>query len=151
MLIIGVKSEWQVSIVQFNNVFFYPLVISRGFFSIFFKAAVASRQFLISLQKYQEKSKEIISTLLPRLCLNRYYLAEGVRIYSQETWVITVGQNGKTLVEDNIENFVKYYIECTQVSNEFLVFFFKRLSVHSNYLNPIDYVLNHYTILTSLV
>jgi len=40
-----------------------------------------------------------------------------VRIYSQETWVITVGQNGKTLVEDNIENFVKYYIECTQADN----------------------------------
>jgi hypothetical protein len=28
-----------------------------------------------------------------------------------------VGQNGKSLVEDNIDNFVKYYIECTQVIN----------------------------------
>ena len=80
-----------------------------------FSAAVATRQFLISLQKYQEKSKDVLSLLLPRLCLNRYYLAEGVRIYSQETWVLTVGQNGKSLVEDNIDNFVKYYIECTQV------------------------------------
>ena len=26
-----------------------------------------------------------------------------------------MGQNGKSLVEDNIDNFVKYYIECTQV------------------------------------
>ena len=84
---------------------------------IFFSAAVATRQFLISLQKYQEKSKDVLSLLLPRLCLNRYYLAEGVRIYSQETWVLTVGQNGKSLVEDNIDNFVKYYIECTQVIN----------------------------------
>ena len=83
----------------------------------FFSAAVATRQFLISLQKYQEKSKDVLSLLLPRLCLNRYYLAEGVRIYSQETWVLTVGQNGKSLVEDNIDNFVKYYIECTQVIN----------------------------------
>ena len=40
-----------------------------------------------------------------------------MRIYSQETWVLTVGQNGKSLVEDNIDNFVKYYIECTQVFN----------------------------------
>jgi len=80
-------------------------------------AAVATRQFLISLQKYQEKSKDVLSLLLPRLCLNRYYLAEGVRIYSQETWVLTVGQNGKSLVEDNIDNFVKYYIECTQADN----------------------------------
>ena len=85
-------------------------------FSLNFSAAVASRQFLISLQKYQEKSKDVLSLLLPRLCLNRYYLAEGVRIYSQETWILTVGQNGKSLVEDNIEHFVKYYIECTQVS-----------------------------------
>jgi len=28
----------------------------------------------------------IYSLIIPRLCLNRYYLAEGVRIYSQETW-----------------------------------------------------------------
>ena len=28
-----------------------------------------------------------------------------------------MGQNGKSLVEDNIDNFVKYYIECTQVIN----------------------------------
>ena len=83
----------------------------------FFSAAVATRQFLISLQKYQEKSKDVLSLLLPRLCLNRYYLAEGVRIYSQETWVLTVCQNGKSLVEDKIDNFVKYYIECTQVIN----------------------------------
>ena len=120
------ESSQNGRVVLYNlTIFFLSTCDLTGFFFDFFKAAVASRQFLISLQKYQEKSKEIISTLLPRLCLNRYYLAEGVRIYSQETWVITVGQNGKTLVEDNIENFVKYYIECTQVSNEFLVFFQK--------------------------
>lgn len=28
---------------------------------------------------------QVMAILAPRLCLNRYYLAEGVRIYSQVT------------------------------------------------------------------
>lgn len=36
--------------------------------------------------------------LVPRMCLNRYYVAEGVRIYSQETWKICFGESGRELV-----------------------------------------------------
>ena len=53
-------------------------------------SSTATRQFLMSLQLFQNNDcprqphSEIASVLMPRLCLNRYYLAEGVRIYSQD-------------------------------------------------------------------
>lgn len=36
--------------------------------------------------------------LVPRMCLNRYYVAEGVKIYSQDTWKSTFGDEGRQLV-----------------------------------------------------
>jgi len=35
------------------------------------------------------------SMLVPRMCLNRYYVAEGVKIYSNETWKTVQGTEGK--------------------------------------------------------
>jgi len=37
----------------------------------------------------------------------RYYTAEGVRIYSQETWNAVTGGKGKQLVEQHIANVVQ--------------------------------------------
>ena len=36
----------------------------------------------------------------------RYYTAEGVRIYSQETWNVVTGGKGKQLVEQHIDDVV---------------------------------------------
>nr|XP_006824606.1 PREDICTED: uncharacterized protein LOC102801544 [Saccoglossus kowalevskii] len=48
-------------------------------------ASVATRQFIMNLPN--EEARQIFyPILIPRMCLNRYYVAEGVRIYSQETW-----------------------------------------------------------------
>lgn len=47
----------------------------------------------------------------------RYYVAEGVRIYSQETWRQVTGECGKELVEKYIEAFVNYYQEATLSDN----------------------------------
>jgi hypothetical protein len=33
--------------------------------------------------------------LLPAMCLNRYYVAEGVRLYSQQTWAQVMGDRGR--------------------------------------------------------
>ena len=79
-------------------------------------ASVATRQFLL-LFKTCPQTQESVQDLLPRLCLNRYYLAEGVRIYSQDTWVMIVGQSGKKAVEENVVTYVKYYVECTKADN----------------------------------
>ena len=36
--------------------------------------------------------------LLPHMCLNRYDVAEGVRTYSQATWTLILGQEGREWV-----------------------------------------------------
>ncbi|CAG5132048.1 unnamed protein product [Candidula unifasciata] len=78
--------------------------------------SVATRQFLVSLptEKAREKFYPI---LIPRMCLNRYYMAEGVRIYSQATWQLITHGEGKTLVEKYIQEVVDYYILSTESDN----------------------------------
>lgn len=79
-------------------------------------ASVATRKFLESLPN--ENSREIFyGDLLPRMCLNRYYVAEGVRIYSQETWRQITGSRGKDLVEKFIDSTVAYYVSATKSDN----------------------------------
>ena len=76
-------------------------------------ASVASRSFLTSIPTNFPDKHAIHALLLPRICLNRYYLAEGVRIYSQETWrLVTTLEHGggREVVEKYIEEVVQYYI-----------------------------------------
>ncbi|XP_078673655.1 uncharacterized protein LOC144912352 [Branchiostoma floridae x Branchiostoma belcheri] len=79
-------------------------------------ASVATRKFLLSLPS-EEVRKKYYPLLLPRLCLNRYYVAEGVRIYSQETWKKVTNTEGKALVEEYISQVVEYYMEATTADN----------------------------------
>lgn len=78
-------------------------------------SSVACRKFLMFLPT---KARErFFSVLLPRMCLNRYYVAEGVRLYSQETWRQVAGTEGKLLVEKYIDSVVSYYTEATTADN----------------------------------
>ena len=36
---------------------------------------------------------DMVTMLLPRMCLNRFYLAQGVKLYSQDTWKLVFGGN----------------------------------------------------------
>lgn len=79
-------------------------------------ASVATRKFLHSLPS-EEAKDQFYSILIPRMCLNRYYVAEGVRIYSQETWRQATEGEGRHLVEKYIDPVVDYYIEATTADN----------------------------------
>ncbi|XP_033114382.1 uncharacterized protein LOC117114802 [Anneissia japonica] len=79
-------------------------------------ASVATRKFLLNLPSEAAKEK-FYPALLPRMCLNRYYVAEGVRIYSQETWRQVTHSEGKQLVEKYIQEVVIYYINQTLADN----------------------------------
>nr|XP_046486341.1 uncharacterized protein LOC124220926 isoform X2 [Neodiprion pinetum] len=79
-------------------------------------ASVATRKFLVALP--MAKSREAYyPELLPKICLNRYYVAEGVRNYSQETWRQVTGPDGKVLVERFVNETVNYYIKTTECDN----------------------------------
>ena len=94
--------------------------LSDNWSQVRLSAAVATRSFLTSLPKDAQDKHAIYSLMIPRLCLNRYYLAEGVRIYSQETWRMVTNPEiggGKKVVEAYIEDVVKYYTLCTIADN----------------------------------
>ena len=54
-----------------------------------------------------------------KLCFkyNRYYIADGVRIFTQKTWQEICGSRGKSLVEEHIDDVVEYYVQATQANN----------------------------------
>lgn len=75
-----------------------------------------ARKFLLSFKTDEEK-EEFFPELLPCLCLNRYYIADGVRIYSQESWKLIAKTEGRDLVKKYISYFVDYYISQTKADN----------------------------------
>lgn len=79
-------------------------------------ASVATREFLQTLPD-SESRERFYPKILPAMCLNRYYVAEGVRIYSQQSWKMTVGTEGKHLVEKYCRQIVEFYISQTKADN----------------------------------
>ena len=49
------------------------------------------------------------------MCLNRHYVAEGVRLYSQSTWQSALGAEARGIVETRLASLVEYFSE---VSNQ---------------------------------
>lgn len=90
--------------------------VSRGladnWSQVRFAASVAARKICELDQR-----DSFLELLLPKMCLNRYYLAEGVKIYSQETWKLCFGKNGAFLVAKFIKNVVEYYISQSKADN----------------------------------
>ncbi|TRY75172.1 hypothetical protein TCAL_14582 [Tigriopus californicus] len=80
-------------------------------------ASVACRELFLSISDDEAKKEAFYPILLPRLCLNRYYMAEGVKLYNQQTWKLTVGDQGRVLVEKHIQEVINYYVMCTLADN----------------------------------
>ncbi|CAN0556171.1 unnamed protein product, partial [Ectocarpus sp. 8 AP-2014] len=58
-----------------------------------YAASVANRSLLKALSPADRE--QFYPRLLPRMCLNRYYLADGVKLFSQETWRMFMGEEGR--------------------------------------------------------
>ena len=78
-------------------------------------ASVAGRRFILTLSEADRE--QVFPTLLPRMVLNRYYVAEGVRLYSQETWKQVAGDQGKELVERFMKEVIDYYAFSADAAN----------------------------------
>ena len=78
-------------------------------------ASVATREFFLDLS--DQDRDQYYAILLPPMCLNRYYLAEGVRLFNQETWKQVVRENGKQLVVKYIREIVDFYVTQTLSDN----------------------------------
>ncbi len=70
-----------------------------------YAACVAARAFTAGIPP--ESASRFYPALLPAMCLNRYYVAEGVRLYAQESWRRAVGERGRGLVAAHIDDVVR--------------------------------------------
>lgn len=63
-----------------------------------YAASQAARSFYFIAKEDEELRNKFDPLLVPRMCMNRYYVAEGVKIYSNETWKIVHENNGRQII-----------------------------------------------------
>eukprot|EP00930_Biecheleria_cincta_P043618 TRINITY_DN29938_c0_g1_i1.p1 TRINITY_DN29938_c0_g1~~TRINITY_DN29938_c0_g1_i1.p1 ORF type:complete len:737 (-),score=142.96 TRINITY_DN29938_c0_g1_i1:58-2199(-) len=80
------------------------------------QASVALRCFLVSLQTSLRR-QPFYHELMPKFCLNRYNMADGVSSYTRETWQLIIGARGRETVLEWLPHLVPFYIMQTRVSN----------------------------------
>lgn len=95
-------------------------VLSKGlqddWSQVRYAASIATRTFMTEKANVLCKEK-LFPNILPQMCLNRYYVADGVRLYSQETWKRVVGDNGRDFVAQFAPSFVEYYTKQCGANN----------------------------------
>ena len=57
------------------------------------------------------------AVLIPRMCLNRFYLAQGVKLYSHDTWRQVFQEKGLQLVAQNVGPICRYYVKMCDANN----------------------------------
>lgn len=80
-------------------------------------ASVLCRVFFKILQDLDSPFEDVYPIVLPRMCLNRFYLAQGVKLYSHETWKIIFADSGLKLVVDNLGAVTRYYVKMCDADN----------------------------------
>ena len=78
-------------------------------------ACCATRAFLLGIPV--DGRDEFYPQILPPLCLNRYYIAEGVRIHCQTTWRMLFSVTGVKAVELHLNSIVPFYIKQSEADN----------------------------------
>ncbi|KAG7367216.1 heat repeat-containing protein [Nitzschia inconspicua] len=84
-------------------------------------ASVLNRVFWSTLQETchfpTENLQLLYPVLVPRMCLNRFYLAQGVKLYSHQTWKLVFPENGVEVVAQSIASIVRYYVQMCDADN----------------------------------
>mmetsp|Transcript_8170 Transcript_8170/g.9501 ORF Transcript_8170/g.9501 Transcript_8170/m.9501 type:complete len:796 (-) Transcript_8170:91-2478(-) len=84
-------------------------------------ASVMNRIFWRTLQETcqfpSENLELLFPILVPRMCLNRFYLAQGVKLYSHQTWKLVFPENGVQVVTKTVAPVVRYYVQMCDADN----------------------------------
>lgn len=80
------------------------------------QASVAFRCFMVSLQT-SDRRHRFFHELMPKFCLNRYNMADGVSSYTRETWQLIIQDRGKETVTEWLPQLIPFYIMQTRVAN----------------------------------
>jgi len=84
-------------------------------------ASVLCRVMWLILLKRSENEpddlQDVFAAILPRMCLNRFYLAQGVKLYSHETWKLVFPEGGMEQVVRYLPAIVRYYVKMCDADN----------------------------------
>lgn len=89
--------------------------LSDNWSQVRMSACCATRAFLMGIP--ESGRDEFYPQLLPPLCLNRYYIAEGVRLHCQSTWRMLFSVSGVAAVEKHLDSIVPFYIKQSEADN----------------------------------
>lgn len=82
--------------------------LSDDFSQVRFPATFAAKFFLIAIDD-DDRERYVWELLLPRLCLNRYYPADGVKSASMDAWSAATKGRGRELVTRHIKATFEHY------------------------------------------
>ena len=80
-------------------------------------ASVLARTLLCAIKDDRTSLLLAMPNLVPSLCLNRFYLAEGVKLYSQDTWKMILGDEGMDQVAANAGRVMRHYGKMCDADN----------------------------------
>jgi HEAT repeat len=80
-------------------------------------SSVLCRVMLMTLDKLGSPVDDIYPILLPRMCLNRFYLAQGVKLYSHETWKLVFKSSALPHIVQHLPAVCRYYIKMADADN----------------------------------
>lgn len=80
-------------------------------------ASVLTRVYLAALQKLSVDLDPLFPVILPRMCLNRFYMAQGVKLYSHETWKMIFQTGGIGYVAEHLPAVCRYYVKMCDANN----------------------------------
>lgn len=112
----GVPVENDVSLT-ISNV--WGDVLQRGLMDnwsqVRYRACEGVRMMFYGLKK--EERKSVYDKFLPRICLNRHYVAEGVRVYSQHTWETVISSDGRAHILKDVGLYMDFYSSQCKAKN----------------------------------
>jgi len=89
--------------------------IADNWSQVRYAGSTAARAFM---EKAGEEKSRFFPQLLGLMCLNRHYVAEGVRLYSQDTWRIVCGpQGGARLLVAHFDSVIDAYVRAAEAPN----------------------------------
>lgn len=91
--------------------------LSDNWSQVRYASSQAVRCFYDIIKSRSDLREKYDPLLLPRMCLNRYYVAEGVKIFSNETWKNVFGDQGKHLVLRYAKEISSFYIAQSKADN----------------------------------
>lgn len=80
-------------------------------------SSVLCRELLVTLEQQGSPMDDLYPVLLPRMCLNRFYLAQGVKLYSHETWKLVFKSSALPHIAQHLPAVCRYYVKMADADN----------------------------------